>query len=139
MRINSAERTRATSKAKASRGGSNGVFTPQNGSTSQSTATMSSTAASSIASIDTLIALQEGDDFRQARKAATQRADDILDILSGVRLGLLEGVIPRRALQRLNATLAQTRASTGDVRLETILNEVELRAQVEMAKLDSRA
>jgi Class II flagellar assembly regulator len=138
MRINATERTRATSKSKA-KGNSTrgGTFVPQNNNTSQSAGPAATARTSPVVSIDTLIALQESDDFRQARKTATARADELLDVLSDLRLGLLEGAIPRRALNRLSATLERTRANTGDSRLESILNEVEVRAEVEKAKLDS--
>ncbi len=138
MRINSTERTRITSKSNAKgKAGSGGTFVPQTGSTGQSTGAAATVRTSPVVSIDTLIALQESDDFRQARKKATARADELLDVLSDLRLGLLEGAIPLRSLQRLSATLERTRANTGDSRLESILNEIEVRAEVEKAKLDS--
>jgi len=138
MRINSTERTRITSKSNAKgKAGSGSTFVPQSSSASQSASTAATVRTSPVVSIDTLIALQESDDFRQARKKATARADDLLDVLSDLRLGLLEGAIPLRSLQRLSATLERTRANTGDSRLESILNEIEVRAEVEKAKLDS--
>ena len=138
MRINSTKRTQASGKAKASSKSSTGRgFALPGGDAQKTGATAAAIQASPVSSVEALIALQESDDFRQARKKATARADDLLDALSDLRLGLLEGGIPLRSLQRLSSTLAQTRANTGDSRLETILNEIEIRAEVEKAKLDS--
>ncbi len=137
MRINAAEQTRATGKARAKRKQASGAFAPHSQASSQSTAPMATTQTNPIASLDALIALQGDEDFRQARKKATARADELLDVLSDMRLGLLEGGVSMRTLQRLSTTLERTRANTGDARLEAILNEVEIRAEVEKAKLDS--
>ncbi len=138
MRIQSTERAKATSKSKGkNKASAGGAFVPQHGEAAQNTSTNAVAITSPIASIDTLIALQEGEDFRQAKKAATLRADALLDVLSDVRIGLLEGAVPLRALQRLDTTLKRTRAQTGDPRLESILDDVEIRAAVEKAKLDS--
>ncbi len=137
MRVNTTEQTRVTGKAKAKSKQAGGTFVPHSGDAGQSTAIVATTQTNPIASLDALIALQGGEDFHQARKTATARADELLDVLSDMRLGLLEGGIPLRTLQRLSTTLERTRANTGDTHLEAILNEVEIRAEVEKAKLDS--
>ena len=137
MRINATERTRITSRSNAKGKTAGGTFVPQSSTTSQSAAAAATVRTSPVVSIDTLIALQENEDFRQARKKATVRADELLDVLSDLRLGLLEGAIPLRSLHRLSAALERTRANTGDSHLESILNEIEVRAEVEKAKLDS--
>ena len=138
MRINSTNRTQASGKAKAGAKSGNGSgFALPSGETQKTEAPTSAMRASPVSSVEALIALQESDDFRQARKKATARADNLLDALSDLRLGLLEGGIPLRTLQRLSASLASSRANTGDSRLESILNDIEIRAEVEKAKLDS--
>ena len=94
-------------------------------------------AASGVGSIDALMALQGAGDFRQARKQATERAFTILDVLDDLKLALLEGAIPRDTLVRLMETVKTQRDQTGDPRLEAALDEVELRAAVELAKHDA--
>ena len=55
-----------------------------------------------------------------------------------LRDGLLAGTLPREALVRL-AQLVRTRgAEIDDPRLKDVLDEIELRAEVELAKLDSQ-
>ncbi|MGF1464363.1 MAG: flagellar assembly protein FliX [Maricaulaceae bacterium] len=89
---------------------------------------------SAIASIDALIALQAGGDFREARKRATQRANSLLDVLEDIKIGLLEGGVPEGKLLLLLNVLRTQRDDVGDGALDSVLDEVELRAHVELAK-----
>jgi hypothetical protein len=50
-----------------------------------------------------------------------------------LKLALLSGRVPRETLLRISRTL-QRRESSGDVILEGIIAEIELRAAVELAK-----
>ncbi len=141
MKINATQNTRASGPTRRKGADKSSVFSPAGGKaqgTGANTASASLTGASAISSVDALIALQESDDFRQARKKATARADDLLDILSALRLGLLEGRLSPGDLGRLQNTLRSARPDTGDIKLEALLNDVETRAQVEIAKLQSR-
>ena len=73
-------------------------------------------------------------DFTQARRQATERAFDLLDVLDELKLGLLEGGLPRTKLVALMTLLQSRRHQTHDARLEAALDEVETRAAVELAK-----
>ena len=64
---------------------------------------------------------------------------NILQHLDRIRLGLLGGGIPRQTLQRLTTELNATRSETADPRLRAILDEIDLRARVEIAKYDRGA
>lgn len=92
---------------------------------------------SAVGSVDALLALQGADDFQAAKKRATERAFTLLDVLDDLKLALLEGALPRQTLMRLLDTLKSQRDQTGDPRLEAMLDEVELRASVELAKHDA--
>ncbi len=140
MRINATERTRSSGRSTSKKSTSaSSTFALHGQSDTQAAKKPAAIAtASPVASVESLIALQEGDDFRRARKAAAERAGDLLDALAQVRLGLLEGGVPLRTLQRLTATLQQHRAQTGDLRMESVLDEIEVRAAVEKAKFDSQ-
>lgn len=94
-------------------------------------------ATSAVGSVDALLALQGAGDATEARKRATDRAFSLLDILDDLKIALLEGAIPRDTLMRLMDTLQSQRDATHDPQLEAALDEVELRAAVELAKLDS--
>ena len=59
----------------------------------------------------------------------------MLDQLDKVKVGLLTGELPRSTLQQLAQTIATHRDQTLDPKLAEILDEIDLRAQVELAKL----
>ena len=58
-----------------------------------------------------------------------------MERLEQIRLGLLRGNLSRLDLQGLVLRLAERRRETGDPRLIEIVDEIELRAKVELAKL----
>jgi hypothetical protein len=60
----------------------------------------------------------------------------MLDRLEDIRHGLLMGAIPRDRLQELAAAVRRQREAIDDPRLVEILDEIELRARVELAKLE---
>lgn len=86
-----------------------------------------------IGHLDALLALQEGGGEGSAKKGR-QRAAALLDELDKVRIGLLSGGVPKASLQHLAGTLAQHREKVMDPALADILDEIDLRAQVELAK-----
>ncbi len=92
--------------------------------------------ASAVTSVDAILALQSVGDFTEARKKATMRAFSLLDVLDDLKLSLLEGGIPRARLVALMDLLQSRREATNDHRLEAMLDEVETRAAVELAKLE---
>jgi class II flagellar assembly regulator FliX len=86
--------------------------------------------------VDALLALQEvaGEPNREA--AARQRGEDLLDRLDELRLALLDGRLPRAVIERLAAVVGAQRAKIDDPQMIEVLDEIELRAAVELAKLD---
>ncbi|BCJ91620.1 flagellar assembly protein FliX [Terrihabitans soli] len=94
--------------------------------------------AASAPGLDALLALQSVDMTVERRKKATQRGRTILDLLDAVKLGVLDGTLTPAALDGLNAAVGSAREATEDPALEQILDEIELRAQVELAKLQRR-
>lgn len=92
-------------------------------------------AAGPVASMDALLSLQEAADDPDARSKGLNRATSLLDHLEEIRHGLLLGQIPMDRLQRLAALARAQREGFSDPRLNAILDEIELRAEVELAKL----
>jgi hypothetical protein len=93
-------------------------------------------AAAPVAGVGALFALQEIPDATTGRrKAAVARGDMLLDRLGDIQLGLLEGTIDRQGLTELAAAVRGARATTNDPALQGVLDEIELRAAVELAKL----
>jgi hypothetical protein len=92
-----------------------------------------------VGSLEALIALQEVGDPTERRRKAVRRASQILDVLDEVKLGVLEGGVPPGVLNRLVNTVRLERGEAVDPRLQELLNEIETRAVVELAKLEMAA
>lgn len=88
-----------------------------------------------MAGLDALIALQAAGDPLERRRRSVGRAGRILDVLDGLKLAMLDGRVPASSLDRLMRAVREERAATEDSRLEGLLDEIETRAQVELAKL----
>jgi hypothetical protein len=89
-----------------------------------------------VTSVDALIALQEVPDAMGRRARAARRGRDMLDLLDDVRDGLLTGGVSRATLMRLVALVNVEREDFIDPGLAQVLNEIDLRARVELAKLN---
>jgi hypothetical protein len=89
-----------------------------------------------VGSIDVLLALQEVGGPLERRRKAVRRAGVILDVLDEVKLALLDGGIPQGALERLMTAIRQERGGADEPRLQGLLDEIETRAAVELAKLE---
>ncbi len=92
-----------------------------------------------VTGVEALLAVQaagDTDDSPQGRASrARQRADQQLDALEGLRRGILAGRLTERDLLELARGAAERRSQVDDPRLAEVLDEVELRVQVELAKL----
>jgi hypothetical protein len=94
--------------------------------------------AAPATAVEGLLALQEVGDERQTRRRAKNRASAMLDELDKLRHALLDGTITIAQLNRLVAVIASERVSTADPQLNELLDDIDLRAQVELAKLEHR-
>ncbi|MBH64382.1 MAG: hypothetical protein CL569_18430 [Alphaproteobacteria bacterium] len=83
-----------------------------------------------------MLALQEVGDATSGRSRALKRAEGLLAGLEEIRQGLLVGAIPRDKLDLLVHAVREKRESLDDPRLSVVLDEIELRASVGLAKLD---
>ncbi|MBI3451675.1 MAG: flagellar assembly protein FliX [Rhodospirillales bacterium] len=100
-------------------------------------ASASVSGGSPLSAVDALLALQEVDDATAGPAKTKQRGDDILDRLDDLRHGLLNGFISRQSLTALATMVRARRERATDPRLQEILGEIELRAEVELAKYEA--
>jgi len=91
----------------------------------------------SLSGVEAILATQavDPDGGMRARARLARRGEDILDRLESVRLGLLSGSLPKEDLVDLAQLVRSKREEGIDPRLGAILDEIELRAEVELAKL----
>lgn len=92
------------------------------------------TGTAALSGLDTILALQEVARDIGSRKRAIRRSHEVLDKLDEVKVGLLNGTIDAAALDRIVDLLSQREAS-GDPRIDEVMDEIDLRARVELAKL----
>ena len=92
-----------------------------------------------VMAVDALLALQDVAGPLERKRRAVGRATRILDLLDEIKLALLGGELNLGQLDRLRRALRDHRAYTDDPKLEAVLDEVELRAAVEIAKLEQAA
>jgi hypothetical protein len=85
------------------------------------------------ASIDGLLALQAVDDPLVRRRKLVRRGGQLVDALEGLRTDLLAGNLSDGRLNQLMAVMSQAR-DRGDPGLDSLLDDIELRARVELAK-----
>jgi hypothetical protein len=94
-----------------------------------------SAAAAGLFGVDAILALQgEEDATTGRRRRQLRRANDILDVLDEVKVATLSGDMSLESLSRLQTRIAEQREGVDDERLQGLLNEVETRALVELAK-----
>lgn len=91
---------------------------------------------SGVAGLEALLALQDVGGPLERRKRAVNRAGRILDVLDEVKIALIDGDLSATSLERLMRAVREERQNTDDGRLEGVLDEIETRAAVEIAKLE---
>jgi hypothetical protein len=93
------------------------------------------TASRPVLPVDGLFQIQELPDALAQRRRAVQRGSTVLDRLDDLRLSLLGGGLSQGQLAELQRAVASERGLVDDPRLLGILDEIDLRARVELAKL----
>lgn len=140
MKISGPGGTQSTSAPKRTsrtQGGSSS-FAPSSPAPAPASSSVAGTGpVASVGSVEALLALQGDHDETGARQRATERAFSLLDVLDDLKIALLDGGVPRSKLLRLMDLLKARRESVSDPRLEAMLDEVETRAAVELAKYDA--
>ncbi|MBU6234476.1 MAG: flagellar assembly protein FliX [Alphaproteobacteria bacterium] len=91
-----------------------------------------------VADVGSLLAAQSYEDpaERKAKKRMTERASHVLDALAGVHKGLVSGKLSTTELENVSRAMAERREKIHDPQLAEVLDHVELRAQVELAKME---
>ena len=139
MRITGPKRTtQVTAKSKAGRSEApKGGFNVSGG--DKTAGTKGAQTTRPLAAMDALISIQEVPDATARRAKAIARAEDMLDILEELKIAILTGALPRSRVTRLTRIVEDARGEVAGDELSTVLDEIELRARVELAKLENAA
>jgi hypothetical protein len=107
----------------------------EGGETESTSETPSIRTVTPVASVDALLAVQAIGDEEGRRHQARRRGEALLDELDEVRHGLLVGSLSQPRLEALVGLIQSERPGISDPALSEVLDEIDLRAQVELAKL----
>lgn len=133
--------------------GPNGVSTPastrptrstsgfslgQTAAASAPVATTASATTGGVSDVSALMALQGIEGPLEKRRRAIRRGSGLLDRLDEIKLALLNGDADEGALDRLARSLREERADDDDKDLGALLDQIDLRASVELAKAEMR-
>jgi hypothetical protein len=131
MRIENSIRTNQVANRSTQRTQAGGTFQLDDQSAPQQTA---STAAPMAATgIDALLALQAVDDPLLAKRKAVRRGSALLDALAAAQADLLTGEVGEGRLNQMMALVTQAREAI-DPELDALIDDIELRVRVELAK-----
>ena len=133
MRIQGTGAALAPASAPTAKRTASGTFSLESDSAARAATATAGTR--SIGGIDTLLALQGVEEPAERRRKAVKRGKSALDALDALKLGLLSGTFDTGALARLKSITAALAEPSGDPALDAVLAEIELRAQVELAKI----
>ncbi|MDH3663447.1 MAG: flagellar assembly protein FliX [Alphaproteobacteria bacterium] len=89
-----------------------------------------------LAALSSLLAVQEAPDPTVGTKRAVLHGDTLLDELRELQIGLVQGWVSEDSLKSLAHMLDQPRPAIDDPDLNQVLDDIELRAAVELAKFE---
>ncbi len=95
-----------------------------------------SEASSAVADIGGMLFLQEIDQFAQDKQNLEEFAKKAFKILKDLQLDLLEGKISGRRLHNLKDTINSSKFIVGSPGLADLAQQIALRVEVEIAKIE---
>jgi hypothetical protein len=132
MRVYGPNGTALATSPTVARRSASGTFTVAEESSAQPQS--AAVALRALGGIDALIALQGIEDPLERRRRVIKHGRRALDALDEVKLGLLAGTLDQATMLRLKSVAADLKEGSGDERLDSVLAEIDLRVEVELAK-----
>lgn len=104
--------------------------------TNQTDGKMDTDKIAAIQAPDGIFQIQEISDALGSRRKTMERGETLLNKLDLLKVQLLNGYVSKSSLQQLKNLIDEQHAQSIDTELESVLKEIELRVQVELAKLE---
>ena len=129
--------TSSTSRKKKSSSAGESEFADELRDSGSAAPTSAPVDSQTVGAVESILSVQEVPDATEERSRAQARdyGEAVLDRLEALRRDILLGAISKEKLAELAHTLRAHRSTSDDPRLNAILDEIELRAKVEIAKL----
>ena len=94
-------------------------------------------AAATLTGLDAVLLLQgEAETPQERRRRSAARGHDLLDGLDRLKAAILGGRVATHELRAIAGRLGDRSGSSGDPRLDGLVADIELRAAVELAKIE---
>lgn len=138
MKVNGPTGPSAPQGSRQTRQASGGFSLSHAGGAAPSNAAQATSAMGGVADVGALMALQGVEDPTERRRRAIRRGQGLLDRLDELKLALLDGATGEAALVRLARSVGEERPEDPDAGLSQVLNQIDLRAAVELAKAEIR-
>ncbi|QUS54748.1 flagellar assembly protein FliX [Pseudovibrio brasiliensis] len=122
-----------TKRRKGSEGEQAGAFAVEEETTSVAQS-QAGVPTPSLQGVDSLLALQQMDVQVDDKRRAVQHGNKLLDQLDALRIDLLQGKVQPERLERLVGNLSM-QVKSGNPGLDKVVEDIELRARIELAKL----
>lgn len=137
MKVTGPSGTTSTPSSRTSRTSGAGFSLPS-GAASGPGAASAASAAGGVAGVSALMALQGVEDATERRRRAMRRGGGLLDRLDELKLMMLAGQDGVGVLNTLARAVREERPDCADPGLDAVLDQIDLRAAVELAKADMR-
>ena len=141
MKVTGPSGPTASSSARPARA-TGGFSLSQSGGAGSASATTAASATGGVANVSALMALQGVESATERRRRSIRRGRGLLDRLDELKLAMLGGEDDEGVLDRLTRSLREDRpedAPEDEVHgLKGLLDQIDLRAAVELAKADVR-
>ncbi len=97
----------------------------------------SASGVAGVMGVEALLALQDVGSPTERKRRSVSRAGRLLDSLDDLKIALLGGDLTSNQVEALARAVREQRMATEDPKLEAVLDEIETRAAVELAKLEA--
>ena len=138
MQITKISNNKSITKKPETKKSEGSSFSSHLSSTDANSSTSQTSSVSSLMPVDSLLAIQEVNIDQPNKAKQLSYGHDIVEQLDQLRIGLLEGRISESKLKNLDNLISNWREADKEGELKELLDEIELRAAVELAKLEVR-
>lgn len=134
--VGASGKSQGTAKKKKAEGGHGAEFAEHLKAASENVAASEVSESAGVGSVSGILAIQEAGTATDGRSKglAMTYGGELLDQLEVIRRDILLGAIPKDRLMNLAQRLRSAAQRSGDPKLDAILDDIEMRVEIEIAK-----